>query len=105
MNITVPPELAKRLLAEAERRGLTPDQYASQVVGDYLARIEQARQGESASLDQSDVAGVDRPNQASIDAQWAAEAEKRVQDIIANQVQTIPAEKVFHELRGRHSQQ
>ena len=44
---------------------------------------------------------LDAPNQSSIDEQWAAEAERRVQEIIAGQVQTIPAETVFHQLRAR----
>jgi putative addiction module component (TIGR02574 family) len=47
---------------------------------------------------------LDAPNQPSLDEQWAAEAERRVQEIIAGQVQTIPAETVFRELRARHHQ-
>lgn len=47
---------------------------------------------------------LDAPNQHSIDELWAAEAEKRVQEIITNQVRTIPADTVFRELRTRHEQ-
>ena len=44
---------------------------------------------------------LDAPSQSSIDEQWATEAERRVREIIAGQVQTIPAETVFPELRAR----
>jgi putative addiction module component (TIGR02574 family) len=47
---------------------------------------------------------LDAPNQPSLDEQWAAEAERRVQEIVAGQVQTIPAETIFRELRARHDQ-
>ena len=47
---------------------------------------------------------LDVPDQPSIDEQWAAEAERRVQEIATGQVQTIPAETVFRELRARHDQ-
>ena len=33
---------------------------------------------------------------------WATEAERRVQEIASNQVQTIPAEEVFRALRNRN---
>lgn len=45
---------------------------------------------------------LDAPNQSSIDEKWAEEAEKRAQEIITNQVTTIPAQAVFRELRTRH---
>ncbi len=47
---------------------------------------------------------LDAPNQPSTDELWAAEAERRVQEIITGQVQTISAETVFRELRARHHQ-
>ena len=47
---------------------------------------------------------LDAPNQPSIDEQWAAEAERRVQEIALKQIETIPAETVFQELRARLNQ-
>ena len=44
---------------------------------------------------------LDAPNQLSLDAQWAAEAEKRVQEIAAGKVKTISEETVFPELQMR----
>jgi putative addiction module component (TIGR02574 family) len=41
------------------------------------------------------------PDQGAIDNMWAAEAEKRVTQLKLNQVQAIPAEEVFQQLRSR----
>jgi len=44
------------------------------------------------------------PSQAEIDELWAVEAEKRVAEIEAGKVKTIPGEEVFDKLRKRLSQ-
>ena len=44
------------------------------------------------------------PAQAEIDELWAVEAEKRVADIEAGQVQPIPGEEVFEKVRKRLNQ-
>jgi len=44
---------------------------------------------------------LDRENQKRIDAIWAEEAEKRMQQIRAGEVQTIDGEQVMRELRER----
>ncbi|MFZ6008621.1 MAG: addiction module protein [Nitrospirota bacterium] len=41
------------------------------------------------------------PSQKEIDALWAKEAEKRVKEIKAGKVKTIPGDKVFKEIRER----
>jgi putative addiction module component (TIGR02574 family) len=41
------------------------------------------------------------PTQEKIDRLWANEAEKRVKEIEADKVSTIPGEKVFEEIRKR----
>lgn len=41
------------------------------------------------------------PSQAEIDELWAAEAERRVDEIESGKVQPIPGEQVFRELRKR----
>jgi len=42
------------------------------------------------------------PRQAEIDALWAIEAERRVEDVRSGRVKTIPSEQVFEELRQRY---
>ncbi len=44
---------------------------------------------------------LDSTKQAEIDALWAEEAEKRVQDIEQGRVTLIPGEHVLRELRSR----
>lgn len=44
------------------------------------------------------------PSQADIDALWAAEAERRVNEIESGKVKPIPGEQVFEELRKRLGQ-
>ncbi len=41
------------------------------------------------------------PSQAAIDELWAAEAERRVNEIESGKVKPIPGEQVFEELRKR----
>jgi putative addiction module component (TIGR02574 family) len=41
------------------------------------------------------------PSQAEIDELWAAEAERRIDEIESGQVKPIPGEQVFRELRKR----
>ncbi len=41
------------------------------------------------------------PAQAEIDELWAAEAERRVDEIESGKVQPVPGEQVFRELRKR----
>jgi len=41
------------------------------------------------------------PSQAEIDELWAAEAERRVEEIQSGKVKPIPGEQVFKELRER----
>lgn len=47
---------------------------------------------------------LDAPSQPTLDAWWAAKAEKRVQEIASKQIETIPAETVFQELRAQLNQ-
>ena len=44
---------------------------------------------------------LDRENQKRIDAIWAEEAERRMQEIREGKVQTIDGEQVMRELRAR----
>lgn len=41
------------------------------------------------------------PSQKDIDALWAEEAERRVEEIKTGKVKTIPGEKVFKEIHKR----
>jgi putative addiction module component (TIGR02574 family) len=41
------------------------------------------------------------PTKKEIDELWAEEAEKRVKDIKAGKVKTIPGEEVFKEIRNK----
>ncbi|MBI5190440.1 MAG: addiction module protein [Nitrospirae bacterium] len=43
------------------------------------------------------------PSQKEIDALWAKEAEKRVEEIRTGKVKTIPGDEVFRELRKKYS--
>lgn len=43
------------------------------------------------------------PSQKEIDLLWAKEAEKRVKEIKAGKVKTIPGDEVFKEVRERFS--
>ena len=43
------------------------------------------------------------PSQKAIDKLWAAEAEKRVEEITNGKVKTIPGERVFKKIRDRLS--
>lgn len=47
------------------------------------------------------IADLDGPPDNGVDQAWAAEAEQRHQEIIEGKVQTIPAERVFENLRNR----
>lgn len=42
------------------------------------------------------------PTQKEIDKLWAEEAEKRVEEIKSGKVKTIPAEKVFEEVKRKY---
>ena len=44
------------------------------------------------------------PTQPDIDAQWAEEAERRIQQVAAGEVEAIPGEHVFDEIRERLGQ-
>ena len=43
------------------------------------------------------------PSQKEIDALWAKEAEKRVDEIKTGKVKTIPGDAVFKEIQRKHS--
>ncbi len=43
------------------------------------------------------------PTQKGIDALWAEEAERRVDEIRKGKVKTVPGEKVFDDIRQRFS--
>ncbi len=43
------------------------------------------------------------PSQKEIDALWAKEAEKRVDEIKTAKVKTIPGDDVFKEIQRKHS--
>ena len=43
------------------------------------------------------------PSQKEIDALWAMEAEKRVDEIKTGKVKTIPGDEVFKEIQRKHS--
>jgi len=44
------------------------------------------------------------PAQAEIDASWAAEAERRIDELDAGEAQLIPGEEVFAKLSKRRGQ-
>ncbi len=44
---------------------------------------------------------LDSPQQKEIDAVWAEEMERRVQDIAAGNVETIDGKQIFIELRSK----
>lgn len=44
------------------------------------------------------------PTQAEIDRQWAAEAERRIEEIEAGSVQLLPGEEVFSRMRRKYAQ-
>ncbi len=43
------------------------------------------------------------PSRKEIDALWAAEAEKRIEEIRTGKVKTIPGEEVFKEIREKYN--
>ena len=43
------------------------------------------------------------PTRKEIDALWAAEAEKRIEEIRTGKVKTIPGEEVFKEIREKYN--
>jgi len=44
------------------------------------------------------------PTQAEIDRQWAAEAERRINEIERGTVQLVPGEEVFDRIRKKYAQ-
>jgi len=44
-----------------------------------------------------------QPSQAEIDALWAEEAERRIEEIKTGNVKTIPGDEVFKEIHDRFS--
>ena len=42
------------------------------------------------------------PSQKDINTLWAKEAEKRLRDIKAGKVRTIPGEEIFKDIRRKH---
>jgi len=44
-----------------------------------------------------------QPSQTEIDALWAEEAERRIQEIKSGNVKTIPGDEVFKEIHDRFS--
>lgn len=44
------------------------------------------------------------PTQAEIDRQWAAEAERRIDEIERGTVQLVPGEEVFDRIRQKYAQ-
>ena len=44
-----------------------------------------------------------QPSQAEIDALWAEEAERRIEEIKTGNVKTIPGDEVFKEIHERFS--
>ncbi|MGE0918330.1 addiction module protein [Trichlorobacter lovleyi] len=44
------------------------------------------------------------PTQAEIDRQWAAEAERRIEEIEQGTVRLIPGEQVFENIRRKYAQ-
>ncbi|MCE5279107.1 MAG: addiction module protein [Planctomycetaceae bacterium] len=53
---------------------------------------------ERAALIDALMSSFDRPNAEEIDAAWAEEAEKRLDEMDSGQVKGIPAEEVFRKI-------
>lgn len=57
--------------------------------------------GSRAMLAEHLLESLDSPEQNEIDAAWAEEVERRVQDVQENKVETLDGKQVFFELRSK----
>lgn len=74
-------------------------------VAEIEASIRALRSKERAELIRSLIADMDGPEDDGVEHAWLEEAERRHQDLIDGNVQGIPGEFVFENLRTRMKQQ
>ena len=71
-------------------------------VGNVSRPIRPRGNGERLSLVDRLIASLNLPTQAEIDRLWAAEAERRLAQIDRGEVELIPGEQVFADIRAKY---
>lgn len=64
--------------------------------------IRPRNDSEQLSLVDRLIASLNLPTQAEVDRLWAAEAERRLAQIDRGEVELIPGEKVFDDIRAKY---
>jgi len=73
----------------------------SDIVAELKSKIRTLNTEERAELIRLLIADLDGPPDANIQKAWVEEAQKRYREIIEGEVQTVPGEQVFENLRSR----
>ena len=71
-------------------------------IGNVSRPIRPRDNGERLSLVDRLIASLNLPTQAEIDRLWAAEAERRLAQIDRGEVELIPGEQVFADIRAKY---
>ena len=71
-------------------------------VGNVSRPIRPRDNGERLNLVDRLIASLNLPTQAEVDRLWAAEAERRLAQIDRGEVELIPGEKVFADIRAKY---
>jgi putative addiction module component (TIGR02574 family) len=71
------------------------------LISEIAEKIRSLSQEDRTELMRKLIADLDGLPDTDVDGAWAAEAERRHQEIIDRRVETIPAERVFENLRSR----
>jgi putative addiction module component (TIGR02574 family) len=70
-------------------------------VAEIEAKIRSLSIEDKTELIRSLIADLDGPADADVERAWALEAERRHREIVEGKVKTIPAQRVFQNLRAR----
>ena len=73
----------------------------STAVAEIEAKIRSLSREDKTELIRTLIAELDGPRDASVERAWLEEAQRRHQEIVEGQVQPVPGDQVFANLRSR----